>query len=668
MSVKRKSAFSIYSENPEKSLIKESKKSEANDHSKAKLEGILKRTNQKKDSKTMKKKLSNISMSKLSESIGLFSNGKESGSKEFKTLGNDFEKKKKNKEKKKDKTEKKKNKKDKLECEKPAKKIKKIKNQPDKTYEIVDFEDDQIEYEPVMFDSRQEATSLFKRIIAPVKIKDFFGNYWEKKPMLIKRNKQSYYKSWFSCEEFDWILRNHSLEFTTNIDIVTYINDEKKKHNPEGRAYAPLVWDFFQQGCSIRLLNPATYSRNVWKYLSVLQELFGCCVGSNVYLTPAGTQGFAPHYDDIEAFVLQLEGKKRWRVYKPLNGNEVLPRHSSHNYSQSDLSEPIIDVVLEAGDLLYFPRGYIHQANACDDIHSLHITVSTYQKNTWGDFLSKLLPGAIEIAMQENLEFRKGLPIDYLINNGVAFEDNETENQKKFRNKTSMLVKELVQYLPIDAAVDQMAKEFIHQSLPPCFTEDEKSRSIHNHGEKWNSKKNRVENISEIEPDTSIKLIRRNCIRLVVEENSCFVYHNLDNTKIWCEKEAQYLEVDSEVAPAIEHLIIFYPKYVTVEELPLDSIEEKISVVQCLYDKGLIVTGEPLQCDHEETSENESEEENEISFSKNYFQDEETINEEEESEVNENGFNSEEYDQDAENEDQTNNESYQDSEDSQDSQ
>lgn len=40
---------------------------------------------------------------------------------------------------------------------------------------MIDFEDDQTEYEPVMFDSRQEATNLFKRIIAPVKIKDFFG-------------------------------------------------------------------------------------------------------------------------------------------------------------------------------------------------------------------------------------------------------------------------------------------------------------------------------------------------------------------------------------------------------------------------------------------------------------------------------------------------------------
>ncbi len=79
------------------------------------------------------------------------------------------------------------------------------------------------------------------------------------------------------------------------------------------------------------------------------------------YLTPQGTQGFAPHYDDIEAFVLQLEGKKRWRVYKPLFKEEVLPRFSSGNYEQSQLEAPIIDVVLEAGDLLYFPRGYIHQ-------------------------------------------------------------------------------------------------------------------------------------------------------------------------------------------------------------------------------------------------------------------------------------------------------------------
>ena len=42
-----------------------------------------------------------------------------------------------------------------------------------------------------------------------------------------------------------------------------------------------------------------------------------CCLVIASYLTPANSQGFAPHYDDIEAFVLQLEGRKHWRVYAP---------------------------------------------------------------------------------------------------------------------------------------------------------------------------------------------------------------------------------------------------------------------------------------------------------------------------------------------------------------
>ena len=31
------------------------------------------------------------------------------------------------------------------------------------------------------------------------------------------------------------------------------------------------------------------------------------------------------------------------------------------NFSQEEIGEPILDTVLEAGDILYFPRGMIHQ-------------------------------------------------------------------------------------------------------------------------------------------------------------------------------------------------------------------------------------------------------------------------------------------------------------------
>lgn len=66
----------------------------------------------------------------------------------------------------------------------------------------------------------------------------------------------------------------------------------------------------------LTLFNDFCFPR-VHTLLAALQEYFGCFVGSNIYLTPANTQGFAPHYDDIEAFVFQIEGAKRWRVYNP---------------------------------------------------------------------------------------------------------------------------------------------------------------------------------------------------------------------------------------------------------------------------------------------------------------------------------------------------------------
>ena len=120
---------------------------------------------------------------------------------------------------------------------------------------------------------------------------------------------------------------------------------------------------------------------------ATVQEYFHCMVGTNIYLTPPNSQGFAPHYDDIEAFVLQIEGKKHWKLYAPLSNEDTLPRNSSTNFNQNEIGDPILDVVLEAGDILYFPRGMIHQAFTVKDHHSLHLTLSVYQKNSWADLL-----------------------------------------------------------------------------------------------------------------------------------------------------------------------------------------------------------------------------------------------------------------------------------------
>ena len=38
----------------------------------------------------------------------------------------------------------------------------------------------------------------------------------------------------------------------------------------------------------------------------------------NAYLSPAAARGLELHFDHHDVFVLQLDGRKRWRVWEPL--------------------------------------------------------------------------------------------------------------------------------------------------------------------------------------------------------------------------------------------------------------------------------------------------------------------------------------------------------------
>ena len=59
--------------------------------------------------------------------------------------------------------------------------------------------------------------------------------------------------------------------------------------------------------------------------------------------------------------MLQVEGRKRWRVYPPFE-NDELPRTSSRNYHPKEVTQKEeIYEILNPGDVLYVPRGWIHQ-------------------------------------------------------------------------------------------------------------------------------------------------------------------------------------------------------------------------------------------------------------------------------------------------------------------
>ncbi len=74
------------------------------------------------------------------------------------------------------------------------------------------------------------------------------------------------------------------------------------------------------------------------------------------FATPKG--GVGPHIDNYDVFIIQGEGRRRWTVG---DIGQYQPRDNDPSSPLIEDFEPIIDIVMEAGDILYIPPGYPHR-------------------------------------------------------------------------------------------------------------------------------------------------------------------------------------------------------------------------------------------------------------------------------------------------------------------
>eukprot|EP00977_Amphora_coffeiformis_P023726 scaffold14064_cov177-Amphora_coffeaeformis.AAC.3 len=499
--------------------------------------------------------------------------------------------------------------------------------------------------------AKQRARAALAFILQPanISVEEFHQKYWEKKPLLVQASSSAHrhrLDGLLSLESIRQMLHDHPMAYGKDLNVTKYTMDpatglqrrltldrlpEKNSDDENGGdgdaeseekefivARPGEVWKQFNDGCTLRLLCPHQHADSVQALLSLLEVEWGCMVGANAYLTPPNaSQGFAPHYDDIEAFCLQLSGRKRWKVYPPLPG-EKLPRVSSRDYTTEDLEEvePVMDIVLSPGDLLYMPRGWIHQActleggisRSKDDGHSLHLTVSAMQQWAWVDLLEVLLPEALTAAAnsEASTALREGLPRNFLDYMGAIHDDSKESEvlkmvrkddssdtgeavevkaaQEAFRaeakNRIMRVAKEAMEML--DAACDQMGKQFITSCQPPALTPTEK----------------RTTSLAQtkavkILPDMMVRLLRPGIARLVLEDGMAVVYHCMDNSRIYHEKPVSPMEFETDDAPAIEQLLkTLEPRWICVTDLYHDTIEDKIGVVQALYDEGILALRE----------------------------------------------------------------------------
>ncbi|MGI3185106.1 cupin domain-containing protein [Nioella aestuarii] len=243
----------------------------------------------------------------------------------------------------------------------------------------------------------------FDQAIAPVTAQEFFDHSFEKTHLVIRRGQANYYSSLLSSADIDWAVSTLGL----SVPEVNVVQADREITSADfaydsGFVDPVAVNQLFAEGATVIMSNLQERLPKLANFCRELEKVFSARVQTNIYMTPAHSQGFKAHYDGHDVLVLQVEGTKEWRIYDtpvqlPLEEQAFNP----HDVPIGELTDSF---VLEPGDMVYVPRGLTHDAVSTDQT-SLHITTGLMMRS-WADVMVE----AVRKLALNDAAFREGLP------------------------------------------------------------------------------------------------------------------------------------------------------------------------------------------------------------------------------------------------------------------
>lgn len=255
---------------------------------------------------------------------------------------------------------------------------------------------------------RDPDTLRFEDLIFPLRRDEFLASYWEQRPFVSRARSPNHFRALFSSRDVDAVI-HYQRPRPGSIDLVTdhgFVRDNFL--NADGTANINLVYQSYLKGSTVILSGLENSWPPLATYCRHLEGDLNHPVGVAVYMTPPHTAGVKPHFDTQEGFLVQVDGSKHWKVYPPL---QEFPKVEG-SYSPVEralLAEPILEVTLAPGDVLYIPRGFPHEGVSADDGASLHITLEVHVRS-WFDLMSD----ALQALADRDKRFRQSVPLGFL--------------------------------------------------------------------------------------------------------------------------------------------------------------------------------------------------------------------------------------------------------------
>jgi len=253
-------------------------------------------------------------------------------------------------------------------------------------------------------------------LLHPHSIESFLDDFYEREVLHVSRNVPGYFGAYCDLSEAERVLS----EERTAYNLAIYKEGKRvpneaytrkvQRHFGRGTPRQDLdvldphrVARLFASGCTLIYDHFGLASGRISKLMQRLEAFFGHRVDAALFLTPPNSSGFRAHWDTSDGFILQIEGRKRWRLCNP---TLPLPLESQPHCDEAE-GQFLMNVLMEPGDVLYLPRGTFHQAQAGDE-HSLHVAIGLFPVR-----LVSVLQQALEHAAKRYLVLRRSAALPH---------------------------------------------------------------------------------------------------------------------------------------------------------------------------------------------------------------------------------------------------------------
>ena len=199
-----------------------------------------------------------------------------------------------------------------------------------------------------------------EEILDPISFKEFRKEYQGRKFFYVKTKNKDRFSHLYSWEMFDRYLNDYR-----NVNNLSVIDPpvnvvSKREDNVFRKGEDDLLkkkknaFHYWREGCSF-VLPFAEYQNEAMVEVCETMEFMYGDGQANIYCSPtAESKSFPPHVDSTENFLIHIDGKIKWTIYKDFwDAKRTKKEHELTVAEEFELSE---------GDLLYLPKGQYHKA------------------------------------------------------------------------------------------------------------------------------------------------------------------------------------------------------------------------------------------------------------------------------------------------------------------